>query len=182
MCIPAQMRCIISVFFTLVIILMSAASDVRAQSSGRAGAPAKSAPPAAAPPPPAAGVWVDDTGQGAIEVLPCGDRLCGRIVWLKDPTDKGGAALTDALNPNPANRQRPICGLQVIGNLERQSNGSWDRGWIYDPKEGKSYDVELTLRSPDRLQVRGYLGVKFLSETFIWTRAPADLPKCATAS
>ncbi len=182
MCIPTQMRCTTSVFFALIIMLLGTALDVRAQSSGRAAAPAKTAPAAAAPAPEAVGVWVDDTGQGAIEVLPCGERLCGRIVWLKDPTDKGGGALTDALNPNPANRQRPICGLQVIGNLELQSNGSWDKGWIYDPKEGKSYDVELTLRGADRLQVRGYLGVKFLSETFVWARAPADLPKCSTPS
>ncbi len=127
---------------------------------------------------PMLGVWYDDTGGGAVEIGPCGDRLCGRIVWLKDPTDKTGKPITDGYNPKTNQRNRPVCGLQVIGDLKPQPNGSWDDGWIYDPKEGKSYDVELKLRTPDRLQVVGYLGTKFLSESFIWTRAPADLKRC----
>lgn len=130
------------------------------------------------PPPSPVGIWFDDTGQGAIEIGPCGEMLCGRIVWLKDPASKTGGPLTDALNPDPRQRQRPICGIQIIGGLEKQPNGAWDNGWIYDPKEGKSYDVEIRLNDPDRLQVKGYLGVKFLSETFIWQRAPAELQRC----
>jgi uncharacterized protein (DUF2147 family) len=137
------------------------------------------------------GVWYDDTGKGAVEIVPCEAapapgamprRLCGRIVWLKNPNDKAGQPLTDGYNPRAALRGRPICGLQVIGDAKPMRNGSWDEGWIYDPKEGKSYDVEIRLRSPERLAVTGYLGVKFLSETFIWKRAPADLPRCDVAT
>jgi uncharacterized protein (DUF2147 family) len=140
-----------------------------------------------APPPPRvangfAGIWFDDKGDGAIEIAPCGTFLCGRIVWLRSPNDQAGRPLTDGYNPEAAKRKRPICGLPVIGDLKRQADGAWDAGWIYDPKEGKSYDVELKLRSPDRLQVTGYLGTKFLSESFIWTRAPASIPKCTTTS
>lgn len=143
------------------------------------GAEAQTALPKAPEPPPSpVGIWFDDTGQGAIEIGPCGDRLCGRIVWLKEATDENGDPLTDAFNPDPRQRQRPICGLQIIGDLQLQPNGAWDHGWIYDPKEGKSYDVEIRLRSPDQLQVKGYLGLKFLSESFIWQRAPAELPRC----
>lgn len=135
---------------------------------------------ATAPLPPSSpvGLWYDDTGKGAVEILPCGQKLCGRIFWLKEPAANDGQPLTDALNPDPRLRQRAICGLQVIGDLELQPNGAWDTGWIYDPKEGKSYDVEIRLRAPDRLQVTGYIGVKFLSETFYWQRAPSELPRC----
>ena len=128
---------------------------------------------------PVAGVWYDDTGEGAVEIVPCADRLCGHIVWLKNPNDRAGRPLTDGLNPEPAQRRRPVCGLQVIGDLKPQPNGSWDAGWIYDPKEGKSYDVEIKLRAPDRLQVMGYLGTKFLSETFVWKRVTAEIQRCA---
>jgi uncharacterized protein (DUF2147 family) len=124
------------------------------------------------------GVWIDDTGQGAVEIAPCGDRLCGRVVWLKQQADSSGRPVTDANNPDPTRRSRPVCGLPVIGNLARQQDGSWDGGWIYDPKEGKSYDVEVRLSAPDRLRVTGYLGVKFLSESFLWTRAPTELARC----
>ncbi|HXF53448.1 MAG TPA: DUF2147 domain-containing protein [Hyphomicrobiaceae bacterium] len=137
-----------------------------------------SPPPVAPSPPTYEGVWYDDTGQGAVEIAPCGDRLCGRIVWLRSPTDAAGRPLVDDLNPDPARRGQPICGLYVIGELKRQRDGSWDQGWIYDPKVGKAYDVELRLRAADTLQVTGYLGVKFLSETLIWKRAPDNLRRC----
>jgi len=138
----------------------------------------------AAPPvlPAVAGLWLDDSGDGIVEILPCGDRLCGRIVWLKAPTDKAGRPLTDGYNPDARKRGQPICGLQVLGDLKRVGGNTWDAGWIYDPKDGKSYDVEIKPRGPDRLQVTGYLGVKFLSESFIWTRAPDTTPRCVTAA
>ncbi|MCL4764890.1 MAG: DUF2147 domain-containing protein [Hyphomicrobiaceae bacterium] len=158
----------------LLVLMSAACTGAEAQTA----APKRSAPQ----PPSPVGVWYDDTGNGAVEIAPCGARLCGRIFWLKDPVTKGGQVVTDALNPDPLQRQRPVCGLQVIGDLEVQTNGAWDKGWIYDPKEGKSYDVEIRLRAPDRLQVKGYLGVKFLSESFIWQRAPAELPRCAAAN
>jgi uncharacterized protein (DUF2147 family) len=114
--------------------------------------------------------------------MPCGDRLCGRIVWLKDPTDRAGRPLTDGYNPDARKRRQPICGLQVLGDLKRVGGDTWDAGWIYDPKDGKSYDAEIKPRGPDRLQVTGYLGVKFLSESFIWTRAPDTTPRCVAAA
>lgn len=142
--------------------------------------PAYAQAPAPGAPPSYTGLWYDDTGQGAVEITQCGDRLCGRIVWLKTPVDTSGQLLVDDLNPDPARRRRPICGLDVIGDVKRQRNGTWDEGWIYDPKEGKAYDVELKLRSADTLLVTGYLGVKFLSETLTWKRAPDNLKRCDT--
>ncbi len=126
------------------------------------------------------GLWIDHTGRGAVEIKPCPQGLCGRIVWMKDPNDRQGRPLVDALNEDTRMRARPICGLQIIGGLKQQADGSWDYGWIYDPEQGASFDVELRLRSADRLQVKGYKGLKFFSETFQWTRAAAAPgPRCA---
>jgi uncharacterized protein (DUF2147 family) len=138
------------------------------------------APPSgsAAPETPVAGVWFDDTARGAVELRPCPTGLCGHIVWLKEPTDATGAPRTDAYNPDPSKRSRPICGLQVIGNVKQQSDGTWDQGWVYDPKAGKAYDVAIEMPARDRLTVTGYKGIKLLSKTLEWTRAPADLPRC----
>jgi uncharacterized protein (DUF2147 family) len=124
------------------------------------------------------GIWLDAKGEGAVEIGPCGDKLCGRIVWVKDPLDRAGKPLVDHYNPEPGKKKRPICGLPMIGDLKRQADGSWDVGWIYDPNEGKSYDLEVRALTSDRLQIKGYMGMKFMSETFIWTRAPADLVRC----
>ena len=128
-----------------------------------------------------AGLWYDDTGRGAVELVPCGQKLCGRIAWLKEQVNAEGNPLVDRYNPNPARRTTPICGLQVVGDAQKLSNGSWDHGWIYDPKTGSSYNVAMTLQGPDQMKVTGYKGIKLLSKSFIWTRAPSDLPRCAGA-
>lgn len=128
-----------------------------------------------------AGVWVNDLGDGAVEIYICQDkanRLCGRIVWLKEPLNAQGVPKRDRYNPKEAMQNRPICGLPVLGNLARESDGGFDSGWIYDPKAGKSYSAAIRLAQRDQLVVTGYLGMKFMGKSFTWTRAPADLPRC----
>lgn len=151
--------------------------------------PAKSAPPPTkATPPPAitstfkeVGTWFDDTGKGAVQIFECNGKLCGRIAWLKDPLGEDGRPLHDGYNPDPKLRVRPICGLQVIGGLSRQPDGTWDEGWVYDPKVGKSYDAALAFNGRD-LVLTGYQGVRFLSKSFTWTKAPPTLPVCETSA
>jgi uncharacterized protein (DUF2147 family) len=133
------------------------------------------------PPPGPAGLWIDHTGRGAVEIVPCADGLCGRIVWMKEPNDKSGKPLLDRQNEDRARRGSPICGLQIIGGLKQQADGSWDRGWIYDPEQGESFDLEMRLLKEETLQVKGYKGFKFLSETFRWVRtAETPGPRCAS--
>ena len=151
------------------------------KAASKASPQAPAAQPAAQPGP--LGVWIDHTGRGAVEIQPCGQGLCGRIVWMQQPLDKKGQPLRDKLNENTKLRDRTICGLQVIGDLKPMRDGSWDRGWIYDPEQGESFDVELRLRDPNVLQVKGYKGLKFLSETFQWRRADAlPAPACPPAT
>lgn len=106
------------------------------------------------------GVWLNDTGRGAIEIKPCGNALCGNVVWVKDQADAKG------------------CGKQIIGNVAPVGGGRWDNGWIYSPERGRRYNVELTPLADGKLRVTGYAGLRFLSKTMIWTRAPADLQLC----
>ena len=124
------------------------------------------------------GVWLDESGKGAIEVRACGSSMCGYIVWLKNANGHNGKPLIDRLNPEASRRNNPICGLQVIGQLKPQQDGSWDKGWIYDPKTGEAFDVEVRRISQNGLQVRGYLGLKFLSETYVWRRIEGDFAGC----
>jgi hypothetical protein len=62
------------------------------------------------------------------------------------------------------------------------SDGSWDQGWVYDPEQGKSFDAAIALHSNDRLVLTGYKGIKFFSKTFVWKRAPDDLPRCGNTA
>lgn len=106
------------------------------------------------------GVWLDERGRGAIEITQCGDQLCGHVVWVKNANDKGG------------------CGKQILGDVDQVSTSTWNKGWIYSPERQKKYNVELKLLKNDRLQVTGYAGIKYFSETMIWTKAPSDLGRC----
>jgi uncharacterized protein (DUF2147 family) len=106
------------------------------------------------------GVWIDHTGRGAVEIKDCNGKLCGYVAWVKDPKDAEG------------------CGEQIIGDVKPIGGGKWDNGWIYDPDRDSKFDVELTPRG-ETMEVLGYAGTKWLSETMTWKRAPADLQKCA---
>lgn len=128
------------------------------------------------------GVWFDDTGDGAVEIFRCNDRLCGRIVWLRDPLNAQGKPKSDFYNPDPSQRQRPICGLPILSNLRRMTDGSWDYGTVYDPKKGSQHEAAIKLLRPDKLQLTGFGLGRLLSKSFIWTRAPADLQLCTQPS
>jgi uncharacterized protein (DUF2147 family) len=109
------------------------------------------------------GIWLNDTGRGAIEIKPCGSNLCGHVIWVKDTSDVNG------------------CGRQIIGDLVSSGGGVWggDDAWIYSPEKKKNYNVEITPLSDGTLKVKGYAGISFLSKTMIWTKAPTDLARCS---
>ena len=158
--------------------LLATAPQASAQQPGGKAQAAPTVAPPAEPPGPV-GIWIDHTGRGAVEIRPCQNNLCAYIVWLRDPNDKQGQPLRDGRNGDKALRNRTICGLQIMGDLKLQRDGAWDEGWIYDPEKGESFSVELRMRGPEDLQVKGYKGLKFLSETFGWKRAPVVPPRCA---
>jgi uncharacterized protein (DUF2147 family) len=112
------------------------------------------------------GLWIDHTGQGAVEIAPCGDRICGRVVWLKNPNHKSKSG-------------KLICGTQVLGDLHRQAKNEWESGWIYNPEDEERFSAALKLTNANTLQVTGYLGIKLLGETFIWKRSTGPLEPCA---
>ena len=124
------------------------------------------------------GLWYDDTGEGAVRIEPCGNSLCGKIVWLKDPAHDDGTPLIDRHNPDASKQKRTICGLQILGDLKPSPEGGFDGGWVYDPKDGKSYSLAISLGGKDVLNITGYLGVKFLGQTMKWTRSKTELPSC----
>lgn len=106
------------------------------------------------------GIWIDNTGRGAVEISECGKALCGKVVWVKSEKDRSG------------------CGEQIIGSVKPAGKGIWDSGWIYSPEHGRKYDVELKPVGSDKLRVVGYAGIRLFSETYYWKRAPADLARC----
>jgi uncharacterized protein (DUF2147 family) len=125
------------------------------------------------------GVWLHDNKRIEIEITPCGETLCGKLVWFKRPNDAQGLPLVDLNNPDSALRARPLIGLVVLNGLRRTGENTWENGSIYDPDDGATYNASMSMQDDGALQVRAYVLMPMLGKTFVWTRMRAieDAPK-----
>ena len=124
----------------------------------------------AAPVPPL-GVWMDDSGDSHIELYRCGEELCGRLVWLREPTAADGKPRLDQRNPTAARRTQPLLSLTVLRNLRHTpENDRWEGGEIYDPENGRTYSCYVSAASKDRLEVKGYIGFSTIGRSHYWQR------------
>jgi len=116
------------------------------------------------------GVWKtidDETGEpkSHVKIYKKDGKLFGRVVKLLPkattstcdgcPGDKNGKSLLD---------------VDILWDLESDGDGVWDDGKIVDPANGKVYSCKISLDTPDRLKVRGYLGFSLFGRTQIWHR------------
>jgi uncharacterized protein (DUF2147 family) len=67
-------------------------------------------------------------------------------------------------------KDKPTKGLEFVWGLREKSPGTWDGGQILDARNGKIYNVKMTVKG-DKLYVRGYVGFAMLGRTQIWERA-----------
>lgn len=102
------------------------------------------------------GVWLF-ANKLAIRAFDCGGLLCGQVVWLR----------------NPALRTRTLCGRTAIWGLQPTGPQSWSGGWLYDPENGKTYDVSAELTSGDEITARVYEGLPMFGRTEILRRIAA---------
>ncbi len=118
------------------------------------------------------GRWWAEGGAAQVEIRPCGDALCGHVVWLRSPLDEFGCLLRDDRNPDPTLRSRELIGIELLRGLRASEKAAneWSGGEIYDPTSGRTYRVVARLDALGRLRVRGYLGIRLLGRTAIWHR------------
>lgn len=117
------------------------------------------------------GVWLMKE-KTAIQVFDCNGMLCGRVVWLKAPLDPQGILKHDRLNPDPALRQRQVCGPTIIWGAQPVDSSHWKDGWFYNPDDGATYRVTMELQSADVMMARIYLGVPLFGKTRTLVRVP----------
>lgn len=127
-------------------------------------------PPAGAQGQAPVGVWLHANGRIRLEIAPCGDLLCGKLVWFRWPNDAQGQPLNDLKNPDPALRGRPLLGLTVLSGLRPVGEGKWEDGVIYNPDDGKTYHAQASFKDNDTLRVRAYVVLPLLGKTLIWSR------------
>lgn len=116
----------------------------------------------------ALGVWATEAEKSHVRIKPCGEALCGEIVWLKEPTGDDGKPILDLKNSDEALRDRPVLGIRIIKGMTPDGAAKWDDGKIYNPEDGKTYKSKMELTGPDTLKVKGC--VLFICQSQIWQR------------
>lgn len=112
---------------------------------------------------PVEGEWLTQAGTAKVRIAPCaanGQRMCGTVVWLKNP------AVKDTENPNAALRDRPILGMNLIRDFKPSAPGRWTGGKIYDPESGKTYDSKISAHANGTLKVEGCVLVVCRAQTW----------------
>lgn len=115
------------------------------------------------------GKWktVDDTDgveKSIVEIYEKNGKLHGRVESLLAGADK-----THCSACKGDLKDKPITGMVILSNLEKTSKGG-DDGKILDPASGKTYSCYIELETPDKLKLRGYLGMPAFGRTQYWYR------------
>ena len=125
------------------------------------------------------GRWSTHKG-GEIEIAPCTsqpEKLCGFIASLVNPE----RTPTDAENPDPALRDRPLLGLPLFFDFIYAGEDKWKEGRIYNVENGKTYNSKLRLLAQDQLKLSGC--VLFFCKSYTWHRTPeTDTPANRTSN
>ncbi len=116
------------------------------------------------------GVWViEENGKPVekIEIYKCGDRYCGKIVWIKQ-SDTTGNPLVDNKNKKKELRSRPLLGLEVLKDYRFDGKDTWRGGELYAHRKGKTVSPKLTLIDKRHLKIQ--IKFLFVKKSFVWKR------------
>ena len=110
----------------------------------------------------------DETGEAksVVEIYEKSGKIYGKVVEIfsakhqKDVCSKCEGA----------EKNKPILGMVIINGLKKDGK-EYNGGTILDPTNGKKYKCYITLESPDKLKLRGYVGISMMGRTQYWKRA-----------
>jgi uncharacterized protein (DUF2147 family) len=142
-------------FVFAVSVLLLLVPDIRARASGTASP---------------LGRWVTEGGSSHVEIYRCGDALCGRIAWLREPIGKDGKPKRDSKNPDPARRAQTIEGLTFLWSFAAVAPDEWDGGRVYNPLDGDTYRARMRMLPDGRLELRGYVLLPLFGGSQRWER------------
>ncbi|MGN7160908.1 DUF2147 domain-containing protein [Sphingomonas sp. SAFR-052] len=106
-----------------------------------------------------AGLWISPHHDVAVRTAPCGDRLCGWVVW---------ASATAEADARAGGTDRLI-GTELLEDYRADGRGTWS-GTVFVPDMGRRFSSRIELATADRLQIRGCLIGDMLCRTQRWTR------------
>mgnify|MGYP003575398820 FL=1 len=109
----------------------------------------------------------DETGEAKsiVEIYEKSGKIYGKVVdILREGHKKDICVKCDGTEKN-----KPIMGMVIMNGLKKDGS-EYNGGTILDPTSGKKYKCYIVLESPDKLKLRGYVGVSLMGRTQYWTR------------
>ena len=105
------------------------------------------------------GVWQNPKGTIRVRTRPCGEMLCGNIVWAS-PT-----AMADARDAGVTS----LFGTELLSNYRHTGRGRWT-GQVYVPDQGRRFYSTIEQKSPNDLRISGCILGGLLCKRQDWTR------------
>lgn len=116
------------------------------------------------------GVWLTES-KDQVKIYFDAGKYFGKGV--ETPENKGRL---DDKNPDERLRSRRLADVVILKDFEYLGENRWGRGTIYDPNNGKTYKCTITMKSEDKIRVRGFIGISLLGRTEVWPRVTPKYP------
>jgi uncharacterized protein (DUF2147 family) len=100
----------------------------------------------------AVGTWLRDNGESRVRVAPCGEALCGTVVWLKNPAES-----------------KSKVGQRVFFDMKPNGTNAW-AGQAFNPEDGKTYSGKMSV-SGNTLTTAGCVAGGLICRSVTWSRA-----------
>lgn len=109
-----------------------------------------------------AGTWQSQSGITRVKVTPCGAGLCAHVVWQRTPSK-------DVHNTDPAKRERPVVGLQLVSNMKPVGPNEWS-GSIYNYEDGQTYSGKVKVVNANAIEIGGCVMGGMICQSKTWTK------------
>lgn len=133
---------------------------------------------------PIEGVWRTQL-MAEVTIAACPEGFCGALSHIVVPEGllsgaeaEAAAAMTpdqffDYRNEDPALRNRPMLGLQILTLRQGNESHIFD-GEIYNPEDGKTYSGYMEMLGPDAVRLNGCVLFNVICRGEDWMRVPAE--------
>lgn len=105
------------------------------------------------------GTWKNPSGSVHVRAEPCGDRMCGVVVWANEK------ATADAKRGGTS----PLVGTQLFRDFVLEKPGRW-RGRVFVPDIAQTFSGTVTMIDDRTLKGEGCLLGRIGCKSQTWTR------------
>jgi uncharacterized protein (DUF2147 family) len=119
------------------------------------------------------GEWWTEGKQGRIKFAKYADGTFRGVTTCCVPDrETSEHPIKDKNNPNPKLRDRTTVGIVIIWKLT-YDDGEYSGGYVYNPRDGKTYRFEAKVIDHETVKIRGYIGLPLFGQSQIWKRVTA---------